>query len=65
MIGHPAIAYLVAQRILDERREEAHAYRTGESRREDSHHEAGLISAHFEQGGPWCSSPGDTSARRP
>lgn len=27
MIGHPAIAYLVAQRILDERREEAHAYR--------------------------------------
>jgi len=27
MIGHPAIAYLVAQRILEERREEAHAYR--------------------------------------
>ena len=27
MIGHPAIAYLVAQRILDDRREEAHAYR--------------------------------------
>ncbi|HEU5112220.1 MAG TPA: hypothetical protein VFU96_02815 [Acidimicrobiia bacterium] len=27
MIGHPAIAYLVAQRILDERREEANAYR--------------------------------------
>jgi hypothetical protein len=27
MIGHPAIAYLVAQRILDERREEAHAHR--------------------------------------
>jgi hypothetical protein len=27
MIGHPAIAYLVAQRILDERRGEAHAQR--------------------------------------
>jgi len=27
MIGHPAIAYLVAQRILDERREEANVYR--------------------------------------
>lgn len=27
MIGHPAIAYLVAQRILDDRREEANAYR--------------------------------------
>jgi hypothetical protein len=27
MIGHPAIAYLVAQRILDERREEANTYR--------------------------------------
>ncbi|MET0565601.1 MAG: hypothetical protein ABW021_04070 [Acidimicrobiia bacterium] len=27
MIGHPAIAYLVAQRILDERREEATRYR--------------------------------------
>ena len=27
MIGHPAIAYIVAQRILDERREEAQAYR--------------------------------------
>ena len=27
MIGHPAIAYLVAQRILDERREEAYSYR--------------------------------------
>jgi hypothetical protein len=27
MYGHPAIAYLVAQSILDERREEARAYR--------------------------------------
>ncbi|HEU4916121.1 MAG TPA: hypothetical protein VFV13_06105 [Acidimicrobiia bacterium] len=27
MYGHPAIAYLVAQNILDERREEARAYR--------------------------------------
>jgi hypothetical protein len=27
MIGHPAIAYIVAQRILDERREEANTYR--------------------------------------
>lgn len=27
MIGHPAIAYMVAQGILDERREEASAYR--------------------------------------
>ncbi len=27
MIGHPAIAYIVAQRILDERREEAQAFR--------------------------------------
>ncbi len=27
MIGHPAIAYIVAQRILDDRREEANAYR--------------------------------------
>ena len=27
MIGHPAIAYMVAQRILDDRREEAQTYR--------------------------------------
>ena len=27
MYGHPAIAYLVAQSILDERREEARAHR--------------------------------------
>jgi hypothetical protein len=27
MYGHPAIAYLVAQNILDDRREEARAYR--------------------------------------
>ena len=27
MIGHPAIAYIVAQRILDERRQEANAFR--------------------------------------
>jgi hypothetical protein len=27
MYGHPAIAYLVAQSILEERREEARAYR--------------------------------------
>ena len=27
MIGHPAIAYIVAQRILDDRREEAQTYR--------------------------------------
>ena len=31
MIGHPAIAYIVAQRILDERREEAQAYRRAKS----------------------------------
>jgi hypothetical protein len=31
MIGHPAIAYLVAQRILDERREEAAAHRHAKS----------------------------------
>jgi hypothetical protein len=31
MIGHPAIAYIVAQRILDDRREEAQAYRRAKS----------------------------------
>ena len=36
MYGHPAIAYLVAQSILDERREEARAYR---------HHRAGAYSS--------------------
>lgn len=31
MIGHPAIAYIVAQRILDERRQEANTYRQGKA----------------------------------
>jgi hypothetical protein len=32
MYGHPAIAYWVAQSILDERREEARAYRQRHTR---------------------------------
>jgi hypothetical protein len=36
MYGHPAIAYLVAQSILDERREEARAYRRNRVGRSNS-----------------------------
>ena len=33
MIGHPAIAYLVAQRILEDRREEANVHRRAKAAR--------------------------------